>query len=144
MCEQAIRVLFYSSDAPFAEVITRALGPGYEVRTIELIESEVTPAAQGWCDVVLLDLHDSTEESDTETALRLMDEIKKVDFATPMIAIVGDAEDTLARSIIENGAYDTLSSPPNVADLRLLLRRACRFRRIEKELADLMECFVFL
>jgi DNA-binding NtrC family response regulator len=137
MCEQAIRVLFYSSDAPFAEVVTRALGPGYEVRTAEQVESEVTPAAQGWCDVVLLDLHDNSEDSDTETALRLMDEIKKVDFGTPMIAIVGDAEDTLARSIIENGAYDTLSSPPNMADLRLLLRRACRFRRIEKELADL-------
>ncbi len=137
MCEQAIRVLFYSSDAPFAEVVTRALGPGYEVRTSELIESEVTPAAQGWCEVVLLDLHDSTEESDTESALRLMDEIKKVDFVTPIIAIVGDAEDTLARSIIENGAYDTLSSPPDMSDLRLLLRRACRYRRIEKELADL-------
>ena len=137
MCEQAIRVLFYSSDAPFAEVVTRALGPGYEVRTTEQIGSEIAPSAQGWCEVVLLDLHDSSEDSDTESALRLMDEIKKIDFATPMIAIVGDAEDTLARSIIENGAYDTLSSPPNMADLRLLLRRASRFRRIEKELADL-------
>jgi two-component system, NtrC family, response regulator HydG len=137
MCEQAIRVLFYSSDAPFAEVVTRALGPGYEVRTNEQADSEVTPAGQGWCDVVLLDLHDNAENSDAEATLHLMDEIKKLDFSTPMIAIVGDADDNLARTVIENGAYDTLSSPPNMADLRLLLRRACRFRRIEKELADL-------
>ena len=137
MCEQAIRVLFYSSDAPFAEVVTRALGPGYEVRTTESSDFEVTSAVQGWCDVVLLDLHDSAEDSDAEAALQLMDEIKKIDFSTPMITIVGDADDNLARTVIENGAYDTLSSPPNMADLRLLLRRASRFRRIEKELADL-------
>jgi DNA-binding NtrC family response regulator len=137
MCEQAIRVLFYSSDGPFAEVVTRALGPGYEVRTSEQNDLEVTDADQGWCDVVLLDLHDSGEDASSEGILHLMDEIKKLDSSTPMIAIVGDADDNLARTVIENGAYDTLSSPPNMADLRLLLRRACRFRRIEKELADL-------
>jgi len=137
MCEQAIRVLFFSSDGPFAEVVTRALGPGYEVRTNEPNGFEVSPAGQEWCDVVLLDLHDSGEDEDAEETLRLMDEIKKLNSSMPMIAIVGDADDSLARTVIENGAYDTLSSPPNVPDLRFLLRRACRFRRIERELADL-------
>jgi DNA-binding NtrC family response regulator len=137
MCEQAIRVLFHSSDGPFAEVVTRALGPGYEVRTNEQNDIDGTPAERAWYDVVLLDLHDSGEEESAEATLHLMDEIKKFDSSTPMIAIVGDADDSLARTVIENGAYDTLSSPPNMADLRLLLRRACRFRRIEKELADL-------
>jgi DNA-binding NtrC family response regulator len=137
MCEQAIRVLFYSSDGPFAEVVTRALGPGYEVRTSEQDDPEVNPAEHAWHDVVLLDLHESGEDPEAGTTLQLMDEIKRLDSTTPMIAIVGDAEDSLARTVIENGAYDTLSSPPNMADLRLLLRRACRFRKIEKELADL-------
>jgi DNA-binding NtrC family response regulator len=137
MCEQAIRVLFYSSDGPFAEVVTRALGPGYEVRTSDQNDFEVNPAEHAWCDVVLLDLHESGEDSEAETILQLMDEIKRLDSTTPMIAIVGDAEDRLARTVIENGAYDTLSGPPNMADLRLLLRRASRFRKIEKELADL-------
>jgi two-component system response regulator AtoC len=137
MCEQAIRVLFYSSDGPFAEVVTRALGPGYEVRTSEQNESEVNPAEHAWCDVVLLDLHESGEDTEAGATLKLMDEIKRLDSTTPMIAIVGDAEDSLARTAIENGAYDTLSSPPNMADLRLLLRRAWRFRKIEKELVDL-------
>lgn len=137
MCEQAIRVLFHSSDGPFAEVVTRALGPGYEVRTSEQNDLDVTPALCAWCDVVLLDLHDSGEEESAAATLRLMDEIKKLGPSTPMIAIVGDSDDSLARTVIENGAYDTLSSPPNMADLRLLLRRAWRFRRIEKELADL-------
>ncbi|HXH50509.1 MAG TPA: sigma-54 dependent transcriptional regulator [Terriglobia bacterium] len=137
MCEQAIRVLFFSSDGPFAEVVTRTLGPGYEVRTSEQNNLDANPSDQEWCDVVLLDLHDSGEDEDAEATLQLMDGIKKLNSSTPMIAIVGDAEDSLARTVIENGAYDTLSSPPNMADLRLLLRRACRFRRIEKELADL-------
>jgi len=137
MCEQAIRVLFCSSEGAFAEVVARALGPGYEVRTIEQNDLQGTRAEQPWCDVVVLDLHDSGEYPSTEATLQLMDEIKRLDGLTPMIAIVGDAEDALARTVIENGAYDTLSSPPNMAELRLLLRRACRFRKIEKELAEL-------
>ncbi len=136
MCEQPIRVFFYSSDVPFAEVVTRALGPGYEVRTREHPAPEAMRAEQDWCDVVLLDLHDS-DETDSKATLHLMDEIKKLDGSVPIIAIVEDAEDSLARTVIENGAYDTLSSPPNMADLRLLLRRASRFHRIERELADL-------
>jgi DNA-binding NtrC family response regulator len=137
MCEQAIRVLFYSSDGAFAEVVTRALGPGYEVRTSEPCDIESTGSERQWCDVVLMDLHEAGENPDAEATLQLMDEIKKFDGTTPMIAIVGDADDNLARTVIENGAYDTLSTPPNMAELRLLLRRACRFRRIEKELAEL-------
>jgi len=137
MCEQAIRVLFCSSDGAFAEVVARALGPGYEVRTTEQSDLEATRGEQPWCDVVLLDVHDSGEELNAEATLHLMDEIKKLDGTTPIIAIVGDADDSLARTVIENGAYDTLSSPPNMAELRLLLRRACRYQRIEKELAEL-------
>ncbi len=137
MCEQAIRVLFHSSDGPFAEVVTRALGPGYEVRTSEQNDLDGSPAKRAWCDVVLLDLHDSAEEESAEATLHLMDEIKKCDSSMPMIAIVGDSDDSLARTVIENGAYDTLSSPPDMAELRLLLRRANRYHRIERELADL-------
>jgi len=137
MCEQAIRVLFCSSDGAFAEVVSRALGPGYEVRTAEERDLEGALADQRWGDVVLLDLHDASEDSDTGAALHLMDAIKRLDGSTPIIAVVGDAEDNLSRSVIENGAYDTLSTPPNMAELRLLLRRACRLRRIEKELVEL-------
>jgi len=137
MCEQAIRVLFCSSEGAFAEVVARALGPGYEVRTLEQSDLEGARAEQPWCDVVVLDLHDSGEDLNPEAPLQLMDEIKRLDRSTPMIAIVGDDDDNLARTVIENGACDTLSSPPNMAELRLLLRRACRFRRIEKELAEL-------
>jgi len=137
MCEQAIRVLFCSSDGAFAEVVSRALGPGYEVRTAEERDLEGALADQRWGDVVLLDLHDASEDSDTGATLHLMDAIKRLDGSTPIIAVVGDAEDNLSRSVIENGAYDTLSTPPNMAELRLLLRRACRLRRIEKELVEL-------
>ncbi len=137
MCEQAIRVLFCSSDGAFAEVVTRTLGPGYEVRTAEQSDLENTRAERAWGDVVVLDLHDTGEDTNAGPTLHLMDAIKKLDGATPIIAIVGDAEDNLARSVIENGAYDTVSTPPNMAELRLLLRRASRYRRIEKELAEL-------
>lgn len=137
MYEEVVRVLFCSSDSAFAQVISRTLGPGYEVRTSEWLGPTVTADGEEWWDVILLDLRDVGEDSDTGEALRSMDEIKRLGESTPIIVILGDINDDLARMVIENGAYDTLATPPNVAELRLLLRRAYRLHKTEKELTEL-------
>ncbi|MEJ2006959.1 MAG: hypothetical protein P8Z30_02200 [Acidobacteriota bacterium] len=54
-------------------MITRTLGPGYEVRTAERYDLEDSLADQGWSDVVLLDLHDAGEDTDAGATLQLMD-----------------------------------------------------------------------
>ncbi len=134
---ELVRVLFYSSDSAFAQVISRTLGPGYEVRTSETSDPVVTDPEDQWWDVILLDLRDVGEDSGGDTGARALDEIKQLGDATPIIVILGDTSDTLARMAVENGAYDTLATPPNMAELRLLLRRAYRLRRTERELIEL-------
>jgi DNA-binding NtrC family response regulator len=136
MYEEVVRVLFCSSDSAFAQVISRTLGPGYEVRTNEHLDPSAIRAGEGWCDVILLDLRDVDEDSGPDAGLRSMDEIKQLGDATPLIVILGDAGDNVARLVIENGAYDTVATPPNMAELRLLIRRAYRLRRTERELSE--------
>lgn len=137
MSDEAVHVLFCSSDSSFAELITRTLGPGYEVRLSEQFNPDSARAEDQWGDVVLLDFRDIVEDSNIQDALHVMDEIKEFDSSIPITVMVGDTGDNLARTVNENGAYDILPAPPNVAELRLLLRRAYRFRRIEKELVEL-------
>ena len=43
----------------------------------------------------------------------------------------------MIRHALENGAYDTLASPSDMVELRLVLRRAKRFRQVGKELLRL-------
>lgn len=135
--EEAVRVLFCSSDNAFAQVISRTLGPGYEVRTYELLDLSAIRGEKEWCDVILLDLRDMGEDSGTDECLRLMDKIKQHGDSTPIIVILGDTGDGLAHMVIENGAYDTVATPPNMAELRLLIRRADRLRKTERELSEL-------
>jgi two-component system, NtrC family, response regulator HydG len=136
MAEELVRVLFCSSDSAFAQVISRTLGPGFEVRSNEQFDPVTAIGGEQWWDVILMDLRDVGEDSGTDADLRSINEIKQLGDSTPIIVILGDASDNLARLVVENGAYDTLATPPNMAELRLLLRRAYRFRRNEKELIE--------
>ncbi len=137
MAEELVRVLFRTSDSAFAQVISRTLGPGYEVQTSDQADPITTDSRDPWWDVILLDLRDMGEDSSTDAGIRAMDEVKRLDDSSPIIVMLGDASDTLARLVVENGAYDTLATPPNMAELRLLLRRAYRLHRTEKELIEL-------
>ncbi len=137
MSEEAIRVWFRSPDASFAQVIGRALGPGFDLQSGGEFNLNSAREQQDWWDVVLLDLRELSEAGNgtgVDHGLRLMDEIKQVDLSAPIIVMLGDDDHALTRKVIENGAYDTLASPPDMVELRLLLRRAHKFREAEKEL----------
>ena len=137
MYEDVVRVLFSSSDSAFAQVLARTLGTGFEVHSSEQTDPLPGRDAEPWWDVILLDLRDVSEDSGTDSGLRAMEEAKQLDGSTPILVMLGDAGDNMARLLIENGAYDTVSTPPNMAELRRLLHRAHRLQRTEKELIEL-------
>ncbi len=137
MSEQGIHVWFCSPDAGFAQVVARALGPGYEVRRSEEFNLRHARGQEAWWDVVLLDLRGAGIDSGLDAGLRLMDEIKQVDPPPPIIAMLAEDDRALIRKVIENGAYDTLAIPPDMVELRLIIRRAYKFCQSEKELYQL-------
>ena len=138
MDEQAIRVWFCTPDIPFVQLMARTLGVEFEVQTIEAFHLNGARRRMDWPDVVLLDLRAEGETPGREEpAFRLMQEIQQFDSPPPMIAILGEQNRAMIRRALENGAYDTLASPPDMVELRLVLRRAKRFRQVEKELLRL-------
>jgi len=134
--DQTIRFCFYSRDRSFAEILARTMGPGYEVRPCELDGvSAPIPPREEW-DVAVLDASSSGSERQDDI-LRMMRALLKSSLVPPpVIAMVHDDEPELIRSLIENGAYETVSCPPDVHELRLALRRAHRFHQIELDLAQ--------
>jgi len=138
MDEEIIHVWFCTHDTPFVRLIARALGAEFQLQTIEAFNLNGARKQTEWPDVVLLDLRAEGENSGRgEAAFQLMQEIQQFDSPPPMIAILGERDLAMTRRVIENGVYDTLASPPDMVELRLVLRRAQRFRQVEKELMRL-------
>jgi DNA-binding NtrC family response regulator len=132
--EEPIHVWFCSPDTHFAEVIGRALGAGFELRINDCLDSPAATRQQGWWDVVLLDSRDAENVASIDCVLTIMDEIKRVNPPPPIMVMTGDDDRVLTCKLIENGAYDTLTSPPDIVEFRLALRRAYKFREVEREL----------
>ena len=138
MDQEAIRVWFCTPDIPFVQLMARTLGGEFEVQTIEAFHLNGARRRIDWPDVVLLDLRaEGDSPGGGESAFQLMQEIQQCDSPPPMIAILGEQNRAMIRRALENGVYDTLASPPDMVELRLVLRRAKRFRQVEKELLRL-------
>jgi len=137
MGERAVHVWFCSADAGFAHAITGVLGPGFEVQHGQEINLSSARGLEDWWDVVLLDLRPAGVGSSLDTRLSWMEGIKQVGFPPPIVSLLGEDERALTLRVIEDGAYDTVTTPPNMVELRLVLRRAYKFRQAEKELYQL-------
>jgi len=71
------------------------------------------------------------------SGLDLIREIHTVDSAVPIIAITAYASADDALRAVREGAYDYLSKPFQVEDLRIIIRNALEARRLRRENLDL-------
>src|ERR1700690_3540060 len=135
--DQSIHLCFFSQDSALAEVIGRASGSGFASRACDEFELSRLNEHRDWCDVVLLDLRYSGTQGNSEAGLRLMDEISKVPLHPPVVALCDAENRSLLVGVMEHGAYDSVTNPPNMVELRLILKRACKFHTAEKEIDGL-------
>ena len=137
LSEQPINISFISQDSGLAQAIARALGPGFSSRALSDFQPSRLGDLRDWCDVVLLDLRDTGNQRDQEAALRLMDAINQFQSHPPIVVLCDSESRQLPVSVMERGAYDSVSNPPNIVELRLILKRACKFYAAEKEVERL-------
>jgi len=136
MSVKPIRVRFWSRDPDFARIVGRALGPGFEVE-FPADETDLLTKIQKSPGVVLLDLRSDAGHADVESEAPLLNKLCGMESSPPMVAMLRGDDHGLVLRLMDWGAYDTVSSPPDMAELRLVLRRAERFRLMEAELAEL-------
>ena len=89
------------------------------------------------CDVILLDLRAASTQGDEEGMLRLMDAIGKLPAHPPMVVLFEEENRGLLFKAIDHGADDSITNPPNMMEVRLILRRAYRFHAAEREVQRL-------
>jgi len=132
---EAIHVHFCSRDSVLAMAIGDALGPGFEIRHSRDFEAAASLAEEKWVDVVLLDLRSSESET-FERWIQHAGHFNRGEFQPPMIVMVDGDDRALTLRIMEGGAYDSISHPPDIIELRLALRRAYKFRQANKALQE--------
>ena len=137
MEQQAIRVSFLTQDSGLGEAIARALGEGFTTRAVSEQQFDRLTEVREWSDVILLDLRSANTQGDDETTLGLMDEIAKVPSHPPLVVLCEEENRALIFRAIEHGADDSVTNPPNMMELRLILSRAHRFHAAERELQRL-------
>ncbi|HKS67222.1 MAG TPA: sigma-54 dependent transcriptional regulator [Candidatus Acidoferrales bacterium] len=135
MSEQ-IRVFFLSQDLSFADPLARALGAEFSTRAARDVRAQGGDLRE-WCDVVLLDLRLVSTEGKSDAALRLIDEINDAPLHPPAVALCDEGNRQVILDAVQHGAYDTITNPPNMMELRLVLNRAYRSHAAEKELERL-------
>ena len=134
--QEPIRICFCTSELDFCDVLGRALGEGFEVK-LDDGRNAAAASCQEASDCVLLDLRDLPTGAEPEVGLRRFEKFRRIDFAPPVVVMLGDDDATLRLRLVEAGAYDVLASPPDIVELRWVLRRAHRLRQVEMELRQL-------
>jgi DNA-binding NtrC family response regulator len=135
--DQIIRVCFVSEDQGLAEAVARTLGAAFALRTTREFELASLTEFREWCDVMLLDLRSASTDGDYEPGIRLMEGMNQIKAHAPFIALCDSENRSLVLRAMELGAYDSVTNPPNIVELRLILSRAYKYYAAEKELARL-------
>ncbi len=135
---ESVRVYFFGLDSNLAKTIARELGQGFEFRQEAGLDlPKNSEEACGWWDVLLLDLTEVGCDGNSEAGLGLMKQVNHLSSPPPLVAILDGENRQVAIKAIEHGAFDTISGPPDLKELAVVLRRAYKYRQTECELARL-------
>jgi DNA-binding NtrC family response regulator len=135
--KQLIRVSFVSQDSGLGDAIARALGEGFAARTLSARGSDTLSDVRASSDVILLDLRSANTQGADDSVLPLIGEFNKPPYRLPVVVLCEEGNRALLVRAIDLGAEDSVTSPPNMMELRLVLRRADRFRGAEEEIRRL-------
>lgn len=123
-------------DASFSGSLARALGEGFVVRNQSVSWIEGLKELLSWSEVLLVDLRKANLDDD-DHSFQFLDALHRIPVHPPVVVLSDEDQHDLALRAIDRGAIDSITHPPNIPELRLLLRRAHRFYMAEKELREL-------
>ncbi|MGH9783789.1 MAG: sigma 54-interacting transcriptional regulator [Terriglobia bacterium] len=132
-----IRLWFYSADAAFAEVISRALGAEFDAQHSDELSMESTEDQTGRWDVILLNLQEAGDEGSPQAGFSFLARLSRLEFPLPVIVLLDEHNRDFARKAMTDGAYATMVGPPDIVELRQFIRRACKHYKAEHELRQL-------
>jgi len=109
------------------------LSSDYEVHVANNRESTLALARQIQPPVVLLDLGLPPVPREATEGLQTLQELLRILPRTKVIVVTGHGERAIALKAVELGAYDYFTKPTELAELKLLLKRAYQLYELEAE-----------
>jgi TonB family protein len=135
--ETLIRVCLVSRDAALVEEVHKDLLIGFSTRGGYDFESD-HPDFQQYCDVLFVDLRAAGVQGDPRDGLAFIDAIRKSVSHPPIVALCDSDATDFAREVMQRGAYERLTAPLKMPQLRLALQRAYEFRLAEAKLENFL------
>jgi periplasmic protein TonB len=135
--ETLIRVCLVSRDPALVEEVHKDLLIGFSTRGGYDFESN-HPDFQQYCDVLFVDLRAAGVQGDPREGLAFIDAIRKSVSHPPIVALCDADATDFAREVMQRGAYERLTAPLKMPQLRLALQRAYEFRLAEAKLENFL------
>ncbi|MEZ4311905.1 MAG: sigma-54 dependent transcriptional regulator [Polyangiaceae bacterium] len=126
--EASRRVLVVDDDPNMCELIAASLGKAFEIRYKTSVEQALAEVAATDFDVVVTDLR-MPRMGGLELCARVKDQ--KPDVPVVVMTAFGNFETAVAA--IRAGAYDFITKPVQMDELRLVLDRVIAHRKLERE-----------
>ena len=134
---KTIRLCFLTRDIGLADAVARALGEGFETTASSELRLERFRETLAWAHVLLVDLRTNISENFDESALQLMGQINELKIHPPIVVLCDAEQREPFLRAVEHGADDSITSPPNISEVRLILRRVYKLYASEQELQKL-------
>jgi TonB family protein len=135
--EKLIRVCVVSRDPALTQEVHKDLLVGFLTRSGYDFESD-HPDFQQYCDVLFVDLRAAGLQADPQHGLAFVDAVRQSVSHPPVVALCDPDAHDFAREVMLHGAYDKLTAPLNMPQLRLALQRAYELRSAENRLESFL------
>jgi DNA-binding NtrC family response regulator len=119
---------FVDPRCDFFQVLSQKLGSEFEFSPAPLGTDHLRS-----CDVVLLGIP-ADDDRVFQERLLLLQKIMRTPGAAPVVACVPQSQRQVARMVFEAGAYDCFVETSSIEELRIVLRRAAKFKEMTDEL----------
>lgn len=125
-----LRLLICSPDSKLRPVLAGTLGADFRVR----VESDPASVQQivgsGGCDVLILDFDSRNGTVEEQTSV--FDLVRGS--SVPIVVMADDERRAAAYELLTRGVYDYFRKPPNLAELKVVVRRAHENAVLRREL----------
>ena len=122
-----IRVLVVDDDPLACRILTRMLGPEFQVHSFEQGQAALEHFRDNGAELLLTDL-----SMPRMGGLELLTEVKKIDSQLLVFVITGHSTLETAVTAVKQGAYDFIAKPFDPDDVLLRINRALKERRLEE------------
>ncbi len=127
------RVLIVEDQEGIRTQLRWGLSAQFEVVPAESSEGALHALKAGRFDAATLDLGLPPDPEGSTEGLRLLEAFLAADPAMKVIVLTGNSDHENALRAVQLGAYDYYLKPVKLAELRVILQRACNLSRLDRE-----------